>query len=235
MSELKTKPLWKRVALAVLQARAPVPGIIRPAIRVLYRLGVWIAEGFPSILKFIWIEPVMRSVCERVGKGFRAERLPYMRGNGHLSIGDYVHLSGRSCFYFMRNADVIPEILIGDHVFIGNSCTFSAAEQIRIGNHCLIGPGVRIHDNDGHPLDATKRRAGELIGSESIRPVIVETGVWLGAHATVLKGVRIGENSVVGTGAVVTVDVPANVVVAGNPARIVKALVPDVSASERYP
>jgi acetyltransferase-like isoleucine patch superfamily enzyme len=212
------------MVLGAMRAGLPVPRIVRPLIRALYRGGVAIHEAWPVVLKWVWVEPVMRSVCERVGRGFRAERLPYLRGRGRLWLGDDVRLSGRSCFYFMRGPAGTPEIRIGDGVFIGNGCTLSAAERIEVGPRCLIAPGVRIHDNDGHPLDAAQRMAGLPMGPDSIRPVVIEEGVWLAAQAVVLKGVRIGARSVVGAGAVVTDDVPADSVVAGNPARVVKPL-----------
>jgi acetyltransferase-like isoleucine patch superfamily enzyme len=214
----------KNKTLKFMQWGLPVPRMIRPVIRLMYGIGVILAEGFPGLKKIIWIEPVMRSVCERVGRGFRAERLPYMRGKGRLILGDDVHLSGRSCFYFMRMTGDQPVIAIGNHVFIGNGCTLSAARRITIGDHCLISAGVRIHDNDGHPLDAVRRVAGEMIGPDEARPVTIEEGAWIGAEAAILKGVTIGRNAVVGTGAVVTHDVPANSVAAGNPAQLVRTI-----------
>ncbi len=83
---------------------------------------------------------------------------------------------------------------------------------------------MRIHDNDGHPLDPARRRRGEPIRSEETAAVVLGDNVWVGAGATILKGVQIGNDAVIGTGAVVTSDVPAGAVVAGNPARIVKQL-----------
>jgi acetyltransferase-like isoleucine patch superfamily enzyme len=147
-----------------------------------------------------------------------------MRGAGELVLGNNVNLSGRSCFYFLRGMGAAPRIEIGDHAFVGDACTFSAAAHIRVGKHCLVSALVRIHDNDGHPLDPERRRRNEPIRPDEAAPVVIEDNVWIGAGATVLKGVRIGENSVIGTGAVVTADVPANAVVAGNPARVVKEL-----------
>ena len=74
------KAKWKRLALAVLKARLPLPVFVRPLVRGGYHLGVWMAEGIPFLLKLIWIEPVMRAICESVGSGLRIERLPYIRG-----------------------------------------------------------------------------------------------------------------------------------------------------------
>ena len=224
MTTIKKEASWKRrVALALLEARLPTPGIVRPIIRVLYRVGVWMTDGIPAILKFVWIEPVMRSVCAAVGKGFSAERLPYIRGKGRLRLGDHIRLSGLSSFHFMRNDNAIPEIMIGDRVFIGHGCAFCIAERIQIGNDCLIAGGVSIRDNDGHPLDPVRRREGCRMDSTNIKPVIIGSGVWIASRAIILKGVEIGDDAIVGAGSVVTQNVPAGSIVAGNPARIVRA------------
>ena len=202
----------------------PVPKLFRGVIAGLYRTGVFCVESLAFVKKLLWVEPVLRSVCEHVGAGLRAERLPYMRGKGWLRFGDRVNLSGRSCFYFMHGMGEPPLIEIGDETFVGNGCTFSAGSSIRVGNHCLVSACVRVHDNDGHPLDPGRRREGAPIGPDETAPVVIGDNVWLGAGATILKGVTIGENAVVGTGAVVAADVPPNAVVAGNPARVVKTL-----------
>jgi len=222
MNNVQPKPLWKRVGKRILHAGLPIPTIFRPLIRGLYKLGVLIVESWAFVKKLFWIEPVVRSVCEHVGSGLRAECLPYMRGKGRLRFGEGVNLSGRSCFYFLSYMPESPEIQIGNNVFIGNGCTLASARRIEIGDHCLLAPFVRIHDNDGHPADAEKRRDGQSIGPDDVAEVVIEENVWLGASCTILKGVRVGANSIVGTGAVVTSDVPPNSVVAGNPARVVR-------------
>jgi carbonic anhydrase/acetyltransferase-like protein (isoleucine patch superfamily) len=96
----------------------------------------------------------------------------------------------------------------------------SASDQITIGNGVMLANGSYVTDSDWHTIyDRTVR-------DDRASPVTIGDNVWLGDHATVLKGVTIGENSVVAARAVVTRDVPANVVVAGNPAKVVKELDP---------
>ncbi|MDA0577550.1 MAG: acyltransferase [Verrucomicrobia bacterium] len=214
----------RNMAKLIAHAGLPLPGPLRPLIRAAYRAGVLAVESLAFARKVLWVEPVLRSVCASVGRGLRAECLPYMRGNGRLTLGDQVNLSGRSCFYFLHGMPATPAITIGDQTFIGNGCTLAAAREIRIGAHCLISTMVRIHDNDGHPLDPGRRLRHEPIRADESAPVIVEDNVWIGAGATILKGVRIGRDAVIGTGAVVTDDVPPGAVVAGNPARVVKVL-----------
>ena len=200
----------------------PAPRILRPLLRAGHGAGVWILEAGNFLRKLVWTEPLLRALADSVGAGLRADRLPYIRGRGSLIIGENVTLSGRSCFYFMRVDGPAPKIRLGDRVFVGHGCTFSAACSITVGNDALISAGVRIHDNDGHPLDPERRLRGERIRRDEAAEVEIGDGAWIGAQAIVLKGARIGKNAIVGAGAVVTSEVPAGAVAAGNPARVVK-------------
>ncbi|MEH6589178.1 MAG: acyltransferase [Halioglobus sp.] len=112
-------------------------------------------------------------------------------------------------------------IEIGDCVLMSPGSRISASDEVVIGDGVMMANGVYITDSDWHTIyDRTVR-------DERVTPVHIGDNVWLGDHATVLKGVTIGENSVVAARAVVTRDVPANVVVAGNPAKVVKELDPE--------
>lgn len=112
-------------------------------------------------------------------------------------------------------------VTIGDCVLMSPGSRISASCQVILGNGVMLANGSYITDSDWHTIyDRTKRDA-------TATPVTIGDNVWLGDHATVLKGVTIGENSVVAARAVVTRDVPANVVVAGNPAKVVKELDPE--------
>lgn len=217
MNRLKVKEWARRAVFRGL----PVPRLFKPAIRALYHLGVGFSEGWGIAWKIVWVEPVMRSLCERMGAGFRAERVPYIRGCGRLVLGDRVYLSGRSCFYFMQVGSGLGLIALDDGVFVGNGCTFSCGASISVGAGSLISTGVRIHDNDGHPIDAGRRRRGEPIVADECRPVIIGRNVWVGASAIVLKGVTIGDDAVIGAGAVVSRDVQSGAVVVGNPSKVI--------------
>lgn len=97
-----------------------------------------------------------------------------------------------------------------------------AGIEVSIGGRCLIGANVIIADTDFHTIDPTDRRYSADGGKIPARPVIIEDNVFIGANTIVLKGVRIGRNSVVGAGSIVTRDVPPNSIAAGNPARVIK-------------
>jgi len=110
------------------------------------------------------------------------------------------------------------EIRVGRNVFINQNCTFYGLGGLDIGDDVLIGPNVSIITS-GHPLDPMQRRA-VTIG----KPIVIERNVWIAAGATVIGGVTVGENSVVAAGSVVTKDVPPNVLVGGNPARVIRVI-----------
>ena len=108
---------------------------------------------------------------------------------------------------------------IGRNVFINQGCRLDDIGGIELGDDVMLGPGVRLVSS-GHPLDPALRRR-----QVTAAPIVVGRNVWIGAGATVLQGVTIGDDAVVAAGAVVTRDVPPGVLVAGVPARVVKPVV----------
>lgn len=110
------------------------------------------------------------------------------------------------------------DIRVGHKVFINQCCTLYDMGGVDIGDRVMIGPNVNIITT-GHPLEVSRRRA-YVEG----RPIIIEENVWIATGATILGGVTVGENSVVGAGAVVTKDVPPNSFVAGVPAKVIRSL-----------
>ncbi|CAA0110747.1 Maltose O-acetyltransferase [Starkeya nomas] len=107
-------------------------------------------------------------------------------------------------------------IHLGSGVFLNFDCVVLDVARVTIGDGTEIGPGVHIYTAD-HPRDPEARRAGLEYG----RPVHIGRNVWIGGKAIVLPGVTIGDDALVGAGAVVTRDVPAGATVVGNPARVV--------------
>ena len=114
-------------------------------------------------------------------------------------------------------ADYGQNITVGKNVFINSGCCFQDQGGIQIGDNVLIGQQVVIATLN-HDL-APEKRANMLPA-----PVKIGNGVWIGAHATILSGVTIGDGAVVAAGAVVTKDVPENTIVGGVPAKIIKTI-----------
>lgn len=110
-------------------------------------------------------------------------------------------------------------IFLGDHVFLNFNCVFLDCAPITLGNNVLLAPAVQIY-TPTHPMDAATRRRGQ----ESAKPVTIGDNVWIGGGAIILPGVTIGDNSVIGAGSIVNKSIPPNVMVAGNPAKVIRDL-----------
>jgi len=108
---------------------------------------------------------------------------------------------------------------IGDQVYINYGCSIGATQLVRIGSRCNIGTYCIMMDNDYHSLEPERRN--EMPPSA---PIILEENVWLGARVIVLRGVRIGANSVIGAGSVVSKDIPPRSVAVGVPAKVTRTL-----------
>ncbi|MBN8575879.1 MAG: sugar O-acetyltransferase [Cytophagales bacterium] len=108
-------------------------------------------------------------------------------------------------------------IKLGKNVFINHACSFLDLGGITIEDDVLIGPRVNL-TTENHPVDPTKRKFLDLKG------IVIKRNAWIGAGATILPGVTVGENSIVAAGAVVNKDVPPNTIVGGIPAKVIKMI-----------
>jgi len=205
----------------LLQFGLPDWSLLRWFYRLAYRISVILYEGAIWLRKVFIIEPVMRAMSVSVGKRLRIEQIPYMRRRGRIILGDDVEISGKIGIAFNTALGLNPEFHVGNQTFIGNQCSFSIAKGITIGNHCLIAGNTGFFDNDGHPTDAAQRRAGERVKAADVKPIVVGDDVWIGAGCRILKGVTISDRAIVGAGSIVTKDVPADTIVAGNPAKVI--------------
>jgi acetyltransferase-like isoleucine patch superfamily enzyme len=152
--------------------------------------------------------------CSRVGALPRVYGRPRITNLGRIEIGDR---------FLMFNQTVRSEMVahpggrieIGHRVFLNYGASISAHQLVRIGDACQLGSYACLMDNDYHRVE-DRSRPGDSA------PIILENNVWLGVRVVVLKGVRIGENTVVGAGSVVTRDIPPDVLAAGVPARVIR-------------
>jgi len=176
-------------------------------------------------------EPIPTNV--EFGQGFYCESAQVFKKligkRPHAVVfGDHVSVYAGCSFAIQKDGRCV----VGDFTLL-NGAIVMAEELVEIGSHCLISWGVGIADSDFHPLEPAQR----LIDSQALAPffkdrpprpklktapVKIGDNVWIGMNAVILKGVTIGDNSIVAAGAVVTKSIPANTIVAGNPAAVVK-------------
>lgn len=122
---------------------------------------------------------------------------------------------------------VDSKIVFGNNIYVNNNFTIVAeASSITIGDDVLIGTNVEIIDSDFHGLHPSERNTG----THQAAAVVIERNVFIGSNVCIIKGVKIGENSVVANGSVVTTSFPANVIIGGNPAKIIRYFDDDQSS-----
>ena len=143
-----------------------------------------------------------------------------------IVVGDRAVLCSDSRFTALgvNHPVILRTLRRGSQIRLGNDVGLSgtvicAAQRVEIGNSTLIGANVTITDTDFHPIDPAGRRYCNDDSKIRCAPVRLEDNVFVGAGSTILKGVTIGRNSVIGAGSVVTRSIPPNVVAAGNPCR----------------
>lgn len=194
------------------------------AITVPYRVGYVAVRSLIHWLRRTFVAgPIFRSYCARVGRNFRTDiYVHWVQGSGRIEVGDDVLIDGKCSFNFTNRYDRTPTVRIGSRCYIGHDCTFVVGRLIEIGSDVRLARGVTLRESPGHPLDPVARARGDAAEPETVRPIVVEDGAWIGADATILPGVTVGAGSVVATCAVVTKSVPPGVVVAGNPAKVIQ-------------
>lgn len=163
---------------------------------------------------------LLRGDRVQFGPGFQANRKLVIRGPGRVVFGANVNAWAHEERNVIITFSPDVTIRIGSKVRL-NGVGLMAKRGITIGDHCILGSTLLV-DTDFHSLQVD--RATNPDAPVLSAPISIGSNVWLAGQTVVLKGVTIGANSVVGFRAVVTRDVPANVVVAGNPARIVRQL-----------
>jgi acetyltransferase-like isoleucine patch superfamily enzyme len=203
------KKLIKGVLRLSLSA-LPSPGYpadTPPGLHLSWRMG-WV-KGI--CYRPIWkIKQWMGGPTLVIGKRFSLQGSLICRGPGTVRIGDDVTVA-MVCTPFTHDPSAVIEI--GHRCFL-NGTRFGCARSIRVGDECILAD-ARIMDTDFHPVAKKRVGNGVKIG---VAPIEIGRNVWIAASAAILKGVRIGENSVIAFGAVIVKDVPANRIVGGNPA-----------------
>lgn len=156
------------------------------------------------------------------GKNFICDWKFNISGPGKVTFGDNVLAWSRKEITTIQTYSPNAEITIGNNVRL-NGCELQSQSAITIGDNSIIGSAV-IVDTDFHSMH--KDRATNPNAYVSTKPIYIKVNTWITGRCAILKGVTVGQNSVVGFGSVVREDVPENTLVMGNPAKEVKKLDP---------
>lgn len=149
-----------------------------------------------------------------------------LKGKGHIFFGNNVQMGVISApnyyshYSYFEVCNENSEIHIGNNVAISNAFSIECFSKVVIEDEVIIGVNCSILDNDGHDLDIDLRKEGV----PKFVAVHICQNAFLGSNVTVLKGVKIGENSIIGNGSIVTKNIPSNVLAAGNPAKVIRNL-----------
>ena len=171
----------------------------------------------------------MKTRKQKIGSNFHTNGLLFIRGKGKIIIGDSVTINScresnpiggdtRTVFYAKEGS----KIKIGNRVGISNSAIVSMQEII-IEDDVLIGGSCKIYDHDFHSI-VYEERTAEIDHGIKSAPICIKKGAFIGGHSIILKGVTIGEKSIIGAGSIVVRDVPDGEIWAGNPAKFMKKL-----------
>jgi len=187
------------------------------AIRFLARNGMLNRRYARLLWRYLW-----RRLLTAAGRRWRTDGLLFLGRGLELEIGRKGRVEfGR--FVWIGDGTKIRchegLVEIGEKTVMGQECTISAYQHVRIGAQCVIADRAMFIDFDHGVVEVERPIRQQGIYK---RDVEVGSNVWIGYGACILRGVRIGDNSIVGTNSVVTKDVPANAVVAGIPARIIR-------------
>lgn len=156
-----------------------------------------------------------------------AARVINHAGRERLTIGRSAMIRG------ILRVERDGRLAIGDEVYVGDDVIISAAAEVAIGGSTFLAHGVQVFDNDTHPIGSIERRhhLDRIIGGRPYGPYIIPsapvrigTQCWIGMNSLIMKGVTIGDGSIVAAGSVVVKTIESGVIAAGNPARIIKRI-----------
>jgi maltose O-acetyltransferase len=161
----------------------------------------------------------LRLLGAHIGRNCWIRRIEVPRNPWDIVIGDGVALDDHVVLLTIGPRGERPRLVIGNRTYVNRFTMFDASENIEIGKNCLIGPFCYLTDHDHGTVSSGLFSEQPLLSSA----LLIENNVWIGAGASILKGVTIGANAIIGAGAVVTRNVASGERVAGVPARQTKA------------
>lgn len=200
-----------------------------PSVSILHKPVYWLhltlTNGFNNVLRILYWTPIFKSRLAAYGKNFYLySAMPQVFGRLNIRVGNNTRISGISTFCGRTSGDYMPELTIGDNVDIGWQNSINVGRRVVIGDNVRLAGRVFLAGFPGHPLDAEKRALGLPEEDHQVADIVLEKDVWLATGVTVMAGVTIGAGTVVAAGSVVTHSLPAGVLAAGMPAKVIKKI-----------
>jgi acetyltransferase-like isoleucine patch superfamily enzyme len=183
----------------------------------------WLRNGMVTpkyallVLRLVW-----RRLLTPTGRRMSLDGMLFLGRGVKLQIGGSARVSFGRWVWIGHDTKIRcheGEVRIGDKTVLGQECTISAYQHVSIGEQCIVADRVMLIDFDHNVAEVERPIRVQGIYK---RDVNVGSNVWIGYGAQILRGVTVGDNAIIGASAVVTKDVPANAVVAGSPARVIR-------------
>ena len=187
--------------------------LLKPAYRALYALHYAVKYGLMRLTAYLYFEPVVRSRCAAAGKNLQLWKLPRLRGQPEICLGNNVNIYGE-WFVESNGQSGDSTLVIGDRVEIGHRVLFMVNGGVVIEEYANIAGGTTIGAGNLYA-------AGSFPSDSKSKPTRIGARVWIGRGSVIARGVTLGEGAIVGSNSVVVHDVPAFSIVAGNPACII--------------
>lgn len=200
---------------------------------VLYRVHLLSSHLLQEMTRRLYWTPMFKSRIQGGKKLYLYSGMPLLIQPLKIQMGENCRVSGISTLCGRWSSTDTPELIVGDNVDIGWQTTIAVASKIILEDNVRMAGRVFLAGYPGHPVNPEARANGAPDLESQIGMIHLQKNVWLGTGVTVLPNVTIGENSIVGTGSVVTHNIPPNVIAAGNPAKMLRRLTPDELETEK--
>lgn len=199
---------------------------------MLFKLLRFLAKLRNFVISNFYVPWMLKNIGVKVSKSSKFIGAPVitMAPDSSIEIGqNCVFISNNETALGANHEVIIRTLNSGAEIKIGGDSGFSgvticAAKQVLIGMRCLVGANVSIYDTDFHAIGSIGRRYNNNKDDILVGSVMIGNDVFIGANSIIMKGVSIGNNSIIGAGSVVTKNIPANVIAAGNPAKIIRSI-----------
>jgi acetyltransferase-like isoleucine patch superfamily enzyme len=200
-----------------------------PTIHWVHRPLWWLHHGVVGLarqlVQQLYYTPLFKSRLRCAPKRMQLySGMPQVGGSLNIDIGEGCRISGISSLFGRSHSQQTPELQVGENVDIGWQCTLAVGRRITLGDNVRLAGRCYLAGFPGHPEDPVARAQGLPETENQVGDICLEDNVWLATGVTVLAGVTIGKNSIIGTGSVVTQDIPPNVIAAGIPAKVLRPI-----------